>query len=158
MRPACALAVSFALVACGGDSSQPMTYVVVRNHTDSPVDGRVTIVEPQGSGSTSGPTPACDVGAFGHGMVEGQEWSATVGGVLVVDSGRPLPDVQPGEVLEIVIDVFPNEESVIGDVSVRDLADSVGGEPAGHSERPGWSERLWELAEGLRCTGPVSDG
>ncbi len=132
-------------------SREPRMYAILRNHTEQPIDLAVKERTADSEGSTSGPIPACDVGASGIGIFDGKTWWVEVDGREIFHSDQGLPVVGSGEVLELVIDVRDGREPMITEFVVLPVEASAGGEPAGRGPRIGWTERLWSLAADLEC-------
>ena len=147
MMTAVAIGLLLLLAACttSQPAGTPSIEIFVRNHTDAAVDYVVTTREPDANGSMSGPVAACDAGGALFSEVDDQTWRATVDGASVIDSDDPLPEVGPGEVLEIFIEVRPNQEPEIGDMTVR---------AEGNADRQR-SEGEWQaVLDGLECEKP----
>jgi len=144
-----ALVVSLALfvVACSArqPAPGPVIGVSVRNHTNAAIDYVLTTRGPEGNGSSLGRIEACDVVASSFSKTDGQTWQASVNDVEVINSAHELPEVGPGQILQIVIDVFQDGEPIVGDILVRsdEDPDDQRTEGAIHAE----------VIAGLRCRG-----
>jgi hypothetical protein len=130
---------------------EPSVMVVLRNHTDGRPIFRMTFGEGGDAGEALSPTDACDVNVMEVPLREGLDWSVEVDGEVVVDSTTPLPAAEPDTVIEIIVELRPDERPTVSATSVRQIEDSTLGPGAGRSELPGRSERWWELGQGLDC-------
>lgn len=131
--------------------TEPRLVAVLRNHTDAEAELEMEDAGDQSGGSSVAVTMPCDIGALGVPLYRGRTWSIGVDGHVLLTSDDV--DAQPGsgEAYEVVIDLRPGEPLEVAEMSLRPLVESAEGPPSGRDPMPWWSDRMWELADGLEC-------
>ncbi len=135
----------------GQRGTEPRLVAVLRNHTDAEAELEMEDAGEQSGGSSVGVTMPCDIGALGAPLYSGRTWSIGVDGQVLLTSDDV--DAQPGsgEAYEVVIDLRPGETPEVVEKGLRPLVESAEGPPSGRDPMPWWSDRMWELADGLEC-------
>ncbi len=131
--------------------TEPRLLAVLRNHTDAEAELEMEDAGEQSGGSSVSVTMPCDLGASGAALYPGRTWSIGVDGQVLLTSDDV--DAQPGsgEAYEVVIDLRPGEAPEVVETGLRPLVESAEGPPSGRDPRTWWSDRMWELADGLEC-------
>jgi hypothetical protein len=136
----------------GGPSRVPSIDLVVRNHTDAAVEGRLEDEGPSSTGSGTAEVPGCEIGWLSSGWFPGVAYRGSVNGVLVHESVRDPVEVPSGHALEVLVDVRPGAEPTVTSIELRTIEESVSRSTS--DGRGTWTGRAAEIADGLDCGAP----
>ena len=135
-----AVLVAGMLAACAGfDLEPPVLQVIWRNHTSEPVATELSTRAPESDSSAGGTVVPCDVGGGGTDLADDMSWELTVEGEVVLDSSHRLPSAHDGEMVEIIVDIYP-EGAKVEAISVRRALDGSA-----------WAQHFESLREEMAC-------
>lgn len=137
--------------APSGQGTEPRLLAVLRNHTDAEAELEMEDAGEQSGGSSVGVTMPCDIGALGVPLYPGRTWWIGVDGRVLLTSDDVEAQPGSGEAYEVVIDLRPGAAPAVAETGLRSLEESPEGPPSERDPMPWWSDRMWELADGLEC-------
>ena len=112
--------------ACIGlELEPPMLEVIWLNQTNAPIATELRDRTSDSSGGASGTVHPCDLGGGATTLLDDSTWTweITVDDAVVIDSRHPIPPADAGEVVEIIVDVRPQDGAVVRSISVRRALD-----------------------------------